>query len=144
MMIIQLEFKQKSKVRGIEGGYYFKGEYLSRLKFLSLDILRKRIIDAGKGNFEKGKEILPDEWGVIHHEWEKGEERSKKTYENKKPYYERLHINALKHKILTLQNKMEMLNKRKEDIEKEFSDKILAVEKERKNVEDEIKVKENK
>jgi hypothetical protein len=129
-----LEFRKKSKLKGIECGYYFKGELLSRYKTEAILILRKRVEEAGKGNFLKGKEFLPDEWQVIHNEWEKAEERTNKTNIKKKPYWDKLHINSLKHKLLTLDNKIELQKSRKSQIEQIFTDRINALEKEKEEI----------
>lgn len=131
---MELEFRKKSKLKGIECGYYFKGELLSRYKTEAIEILRKRIEKAGQGDFLKGKEFLPDEYNVINQEYLKWEERTNKNYNKKKFYYDKLHINCLKHRLLTLQNKIDMQKSRKSQIEQIFTDRINALEKEKEEI----------
>jgi hypothetical protein len=128
---VSLEFRKKSKLKGVVEGYYFKGKLLSRYKTEAIDILRKRVEQAGKGDFMKGKELLPDEYSVINQEWLKGEERTKKIHIKKKPYYDRLHINSLKHQLLHLQNKIENLISKRSKSEQEYNDRINAIESEK-------------
>jgi len=133
-MTIELEFRKFSKLKGVKCGYYFKGELLSRYKTGAIDILRKRVEKAGNGDFVKGSGLMPEEYSVINQEYLKGEERTKKIHIKKKPYYDRLHINSLKHQLLTLQNRIEILISRRSKSEQEYNDKINAIEQEKEKI----------
>jgi hypothetical protein len=139
-----LEFKKLSRILGIECGYYFKGKLLSRYKTESIKILRERIEKAGSeigdksiSSWEKGMKALPDEAQVIMEEYEKSKRKTDKTYDKKKPYYKELHKRAIKHSILTLNERIRMKELRKIEVIKDFDksiqeikDKINILEKE--------------
>jgi hypothetical protein len=129
--MIELEFKRQQRLKGIERGYYFKGELLSKLKTEAINILRKKVEEAGQGNWEKGKEILPDDANILNEEWQKSNDRTKKIEEKKKPYYEQMHINSLKHQILTLQIKLENAILKKRQVEEIYQAKIFTLNEEK-------------
>jgi len=122
-----LEFK-KPKIRlgeTFSTGYYFKGEFLSRYKNEAIAILRKRVVDLP--DEERNK---TDEWKVIHEEYLKTKERTRKIELKKKPYYEKLSKRARKRRIVRLKNKIKDIESRKKDIVKILDKKIKLIEKE--------------
>lgn len=124
---MSLEFKRANKVLGQICGYYFKDEFLSRYKSEAIQILRARVERAGNGKFENGKALCPDEWKVIHEEYERSKRATKKTYTKKKPYFQLLHKRALKHSLLTLQEKLKWKEKRRNEIVKDLDTDIEKI-----------------
>lgn len=114
------EFKKGNKILAISCGYYFKGKLLSRYKSEAIAILRKRIEDGGnrigdlsRDTWEKGKEACPDEWQVIHEEYEKSKTKTNRTREKKQPYFDKIHERVIARKIKTLTLKIEDVKTRK-------------------------------
>lgn len=143
---MEYEFKKQSKILGIERGYYFKGEFLSRYNTEAIAILRKRIEEAGnkvgdmsRTSWEKGREVCPDEWKVVHREWKKSTEKNKKTHEKKKPYYEKIHKRVLERKINTLKHKIDDVEARKKHYCLECDERIKEINKEIEQIGEAIK-----
>lgn len=104
-------------------GYSFKGEFLHSYKNEAIEILRKRVEEAGKKEsvklsplnsnyqipFQIGKEILKDEAKVVIDHQGELNERIKKTEEKKKPYYRQMSLNARLDKIEKLQKELDQL-----------------------------------
>jgi len=129
---MELEFIKQKKSQGIceETGYYFKKEFLSRYKTKAIEILRKRIEDAGDGDFIKGKDIAVDEWKVINKEYIKSCEKTKKTNQTKKPYWNKLKDRTIQRRIIRLGEKISDLEDRKKEIIEDYNNRINLVEKE--------------
>ena len=126
---MELKYIKQTKSKGIydETGYYFKGEFLNRYKTKAIEILRARVEKAGGGDFVKGKNIAKDEWNVIHKEYLKSCDATNKTNMTKKPYYENMKRRMLERKIFTLNQKIEGLGLRKQEMNKDYDDKIEMI-----------------
>lgn len=116
-------FEKGSKILGLEKGYYFGDEFLSRYKREALEKLRNRVEEAGKNVgdmsrtvWDKGKEVCPEEWEVIHAEWLKESEKIKKTHEKKKVYYDKMREEGFKRQIATLKVRIDFLEGKKKKI----------------------------
>lgn len=139
------KFKKESKILGVSAGYYFKGEFLSRYQNEAIKILRGRIEEAGskvgdssKTNWEKGKEILKDEFEVIDTAFRLCTMRIKKTHDKKKPYYAKIHRRVLERKIETLKNRIWDVDERLARINNEFQNKKLNLLKEIEEIEKQL------
>jgi hypothetical protein len=113
----------KKPIEYKDRGYFFKGEFLHVYKNEAIDILRKRVEEAGKKESEKlspmnpnyqipfqiGKEILKDEAQIVIQQQEEMNQRTKKTEETKKPYYEQQRVEAKLKKIERLQKELDQL-----------------------------------
>jgi hypothetical protein len=126
---MELEFRKLSKLKGVERGYYFNNKLLSRYKTEAIAMLRKRIEDAGHGDW-----VLPEEAEAITIEYNKATEKTRKTHEKKKPIYAQMHISSLKNRISFLENWIERLELRKKDVGKIFDDKIEEKRKEQQEI----------
>jgi len=140
-MMEKLIFIKQKKSQGIydETGYYFKDEFLNRYKAKAIEILRKRVIEAGNGNFEAGKDKALDEWEVIHDEYLKSVETTKKINQSKKWYWDKLKKRTLQRKINRLNEKIEDIKNQKEDAIKFHEERIEKVQEEIKLVEQGLK-----
>jgi hypothetical protein len=140
-----LVFVKQKKSQGIyeETGYYFKNEFLDRYKTKAIEILRARIKEAGNGDFVAGKEKAPEEWAVIHEEYLKSVEATKKTNHTKKPYWDMLRKRTLQNRIHKLRDKIEWIEERRQQAVLEFDERIKVVEKEIQNIEKEISENED-
>lgn len=136
-----MEFKKKSKRFGIQAGYYFKGEFLSRYKTEAIEILRNRIEKAGKETgdmsrdvWDKGKEVLPDVWEAIHHEWKLGKIKTDKSNIKIQEWRERERIKKIPYQIEIIKQeiKMEQMKMREKmnDI-KEFYEGRIKIQEEK-------------
>lgn len=124
---MKLEFR-KPRIRlgeCFDTGYYFKGEFLSRYKNLSLKILRDRVKDLSDEKRNK-----TDEWKVIHQEYLKTCEVVERTNQKKQLYYLRLTKQGLRRKNLILLDKIRDLEERKKEKVMEFNDRIKDIHKE--------------
>lgn len=104
-------------------GYFFKGEFLHLYKNEAINILRKRVEEAGRKESDKlsplnpdykipfqiGKEILKDEAQIVIKQQEEINRRTKQTEETKKSYYELLRVEARLKKIEKLQKELDQL-----------------------------------
>jgi predicted N-acyltransferase len=137
----ELKFIKQKKSQGIyeETGYYFGDEFLNRYKSKAIEILRNRIIKAGNGDFNSGKDKAKKEWEVVHTEYLKSIEAIKKTNRTKKPYWNKLNQLTIKNKINRLKEKSVYLKERKKDIVKDFDDRIKLIEKDIVKLREQIK-----
>jgi hypothetical protein len=136
------QFRKLSKRTGTQAGYYFKGEFLGRYYFKALQILRERIEDAGskigdksRTNWEKGMEICPDEWQVIHEEYQKGVVRTNKIHEKKKPYYAEIHKRVIARSLITWKSRLEMKERRKQEVMQDYDGAIQEIKDKIKEIE---------
>ena len=125
--MVKLIFK-KPKIRfgeNFEKGYYFKGEFLSRYKTEAIRILRERV--EGLSIEERDK---TDEWKIIHQEYLKSIERTKKINKTKQPYYKKQRERIIKRKIILLKEKINYLEWMKKEKMKEFDERIILIKNE--------------
>jgi len=142
---MELIFIKQKKSQGIyeETGYYFKKEFLSRYKTKAIKILRERVLKAGKGDFDKGKNIARDEWEVIHQEYLKSVEATKKTNITKKPYWAKQRIRVFRNKTNRLLEKARYLEEKKQDEIKDYDERIRLVLKEKEEIEKYLEKNQN-
>jgi hypothetical protein len=145
-----LIFKKFSKRLGILRGYYFKEEFLSNYKTEAIKILRDRIEKAGseigdmsRNAWEKGQEILPDEFSIIKQEFEKITERTRRTHEKKKPYYEMLKKRQIEREIFKLSQRIEYLENKKLSVLSGIESDIIESKKQKEKLIESIIVKSN-
>lgn len=140
-----LEFIKQKKSQGIceETGYYFKKEFLSKYKTKAIEILRKRVKDAGDGDFIKGKDIAVDEWEVINKEYIKSCEAIKKTNQTKKPYWDKIRKRTLQRRIVRLGEKINDMKERKKERIWDFDERINKIYIEIDKIKKEIKENQN-
>lgn len=122
----ELEFIKQKKRLGIfkPTGYYFKGEFLNRYKFDALSILRKRVEHLSEKERNK-----TDEWKVIHQEYIKSCERTEKTRKAKESYYAKLNQRTRQRRIVRLNEKIQDLRERQNQVFQSFEDRIKGIEK---------------
>lgn len=128
-MIELFEFKKKSKVLGIECGYYFKGEFVSRYKTKAMEILRARIKELSDDEKKK-----TDELKVLNQEYLKQTEKNKKTYVKQLAFHKRIREAQKPARILKLKAEIELwksrMNERIKDVQNRYAHKIKFLENE--------------
>lgn len=108
-------------------GYFLRGKFIHRYKNIALEILRKRVEEAGKKlqnnlspmnpnyktPFQLGKDICKDEYEVVNYHYNQQRMTTKKIEEKKQPYYQRINtlsklkkIEKLKEELARLQGKV--------------------------------------
>jgi hypothetical protein len=133
---MELEFRKPKKRMGedFEQGYYFKGEFIHRLKYECLKILRERIKDLS----EKERNET-DEWKVIHTEYLKSCEAIEKTRKTKQPYFDKINKRTLERRGKKLKEKIEDIKERKQIVMNEFDERIIKIKNQINDIERRIK-----
>jgi hypothetical protein len=112
----------KILIRGLwekhKSGYFFKGNFLARLKREAIEILRKGFKDYS----DEEKKRFADEWKVIHYEYMRGRKTKEKINERARKTRELMKIQNPEYKNAIA--KLKQLNRLKRS--EEFYNKGLA------------------
>lgn len=91
--------KEKPVIWSADRGYYFKGQFLAKLKNHALKEIRQKYF---KTYSDEEKQKYKDEWAVLTYEGDKVRKKIKNTEKKKQGYYLKRRIECLRDKINNL------------------------------------------